>query len=447
MDYRLKPVVGLIDKVKYSTAIKLCVIGFVMLVLQIPMLMVEELNWDRQQRQNSVGGEIAEKWGGEQTVGGPAIVIPFETIVKTTERKDDGTEREIAKTSIVWQTILPDALEIDGVATPEVRERGIYQTVVYQSSIKMRGRFVIPEGPAGGVLMTNGIRCAIAISDIKGIGSVAGNMNGKDCSFLAGVDQNFWFRSGMAVVADDVASIKPGSSIDFEFSIGLQGSSGWFFLPLGKSFIMNLKASWGSPSFAGGFLPVGRELAADSFTARWETSELNRQYPQNWTGKAYAPGERDALGVNLVLPANHYQKVDRALEYSILVIIIVMLTLFISEINLKVWMHPFQYFVAGLSLVMFYCLTLSIAEHAGFNFAYAVSAIVISCMMGCYCAAVFSGKKASVVIALVMLASYGVVYFILQMENMALLFGTAVLLVLLACVMALTGNINRVAEK
>jgi len=432
---------GWAEKLKRSTTVKLVIIGFIMLVLQLPVALIGELNRGRQNRQESVASEISDKWGGAQTVGGPVLSIPFQTVVRETERNPDGSTREVVRTVTVWQTILPDLLEIDGHAVPEVRSRGIYQAVVYHSTVKIRGRFVIPEGVRDGVAQTNSMRCAIAVSDIKGLGGVSGKLDGKACGFQAGVDRSFWFQSGMTVLLD-TSVVRPGKVFDFEFDIALRGSSGWFFLPLGRTFTLNLDATWGSPGFTGAFLPVEREVTPDSFTARWQTSELNREYPQHWQDKTFTPGN-DALGVALVIPASYYQQTARSIAYSILVIIIVMLSLLIAERLLAIWMHPLQYFVAGLSLVMFYALTLSVSEHAGFAVAYATAATVISAMMTAYCAAIFRRLKASLAIGAVMLAAYAVIYFILQMEDLSLLFGTLVLLVLLAFVMALTGRINR----
>jgi inner membrane protein len=45
--------------------------------LMVPLLMVYGLLWDRQQQAETAQASIGQGWGGQQTIGGPVIVIPY----------------------------------------------------------------------------------------------------------------------------------------------------------------------------------------------------------------------------------------------------------------------------------------------------------------------------------------------------------------------------------
>jgi len=67
----------------------------------------------------------------------------------------------------------------------------------------------------------------------------------------------------------------------------------------------------------------------------------------------------------------------RSAKYALLAISLTFLTFFLVEVFNKRKVHPFQYILIGLALVLFYTLLVSISEHANFNIAYLVSSIAI----------------------------------------------------------------------
>ena len=69
-----------------SIMVKLCSIGFLILVLLIPGAMIQSLISERQSLSRDTEQEISSQWGGDQSVAGPILMIPFQK-VQTTDGK------------------------------------------------------------------------------------------------------------------------------------------------------------------------------------------------------------------------------------------------------------------------------------------------------------------------------------------------------------------------
>ncbi|PIQ18790.1 MAG: cell envelope integrity protein CreD, partial [Flavobacteriaceae bacterium CG18_big_fil_WC_8_21_14_2_50_34_36] len=62
-----------------SITVKMLVVGFLFLVLLIPLEFVKNLISERSNRQKEVVNEINEKWGNEIVISGPILKIPYKT--------------------------------------------------------------------------------------------------------------------------------------------------------------------------------------------------------------------------------------------------------------------------------------------------------------------------------------------------------------------------------
>jgi Inner membrane protein CreD len=81
------------------------------------------------------------------------------------------------------------------------------------------------------------------------------------------------------------------------------------------------------------------------------------------------------MGVSFVELADPYQSVTRSLKYALLFIGLVFLSYFLFEVSTGKRVHPAQYMLIGIAQIVFYLLLLSIAEHTGFDVAFAIAAI------------------------------------------------------------------------
>jgi len=120
-------------KMEHPVSLKLAIVGVLILLLHIPLSMVESLIHERDNRKQGVISEINHKWGQAQTITGPIISIPYLTHIEGTNGKTTTETR--------YLHFLPDTVNIDSKITPEVRYRGIYEAVLYNTKLIIEGSF------------------------------------------------------------------------------------------------------------------------------------------------------------------------------------------------------------------------------------------------------------------------------------------------------------------
>ena len=67
----------LLQRLRASVTVKLLFIGFLVLLLLIPMGMIESVIYERNYLYLSAKGDIMNSWGWEQTIGGPVLTLPY----------------------------------------------------------------------------------------------------------------------------------------------------------------------------------------------------------------------------------------------------------------------------------------------------------------------------------------------------------------------------------
>src|SRR5262245_14317313 len=111
-----------------SPIVRAAVIGVLILVLLIPLAVVGGLVQERESTRNTVEMEVAEKWGGSQTLLGPILSVPY-------RYRAEGPNRELL-TYTGQARFLPSSLVIEGDVRPEIRYRGIYEVALYEVALK-----------------------------------------------------------------------------------------------------------------------------------------------------------------------------------------------------------------------------------------------------------------------------------------------------------------------
>jgi inner membrane protein len=146
--------------------------------------------------------------------------------------------------------------------------------------------------------------------------------------------------------------------------------------------------------------------------------------------------------MSLVQPVDIYQQAERAVKYAVLFIVLTFLIFFLREVFHAALLHPMQYAFVGFALCVFYLLLVSISEHAGFDFAYAIAASVTTILIAGYARAVLGGTSPGASVLAALAALYGFLYLLLRLEDYALLAGSVGLFVILAMVMYVTRRMN-----
>ena len=428
------------SKIASSATVKAIIIGVLMLLLMIPVLMVQEIIRDRELTSKMVTLEVSSKWGNRQALTGPVVCVPY-----TYSRVDYSGTREVEVRDVAY--FLPEELDIQSDMQPEIRYRTIYKVVVYQSKIRATGTFRHPDFEklsirASSIEWENAF-VIIGISDLRGIRSnIAFNWDGAPKESMSGVDDSKLVESGVTVKIPLTAEHTDEKNYTFDFSLTLNGSDGLFFVPAGKITRVAMSSPWNTPNFDGAFLPDQRNINdTDGFTASWNVFNYNRNFPQMWTGNDYRL-ESSQFGVNLILPVDHYQKAMRSVKYAIMFIALTFLVFFLVELLSHKRIHPFQYLLVSIGLVLFYCLLLALSEHIHFNLAYLISALGIVGLITAYSHSIFKTTKQTVLMGSFLTTLYLFLFTVLQLEDLALLFGSVGLFIALAVVMYISRKVD-----
>jgi len=173
---------------------------------------------------------------------------------------------------------------------------------------------------------------------------------------------------------------------------------------------------------------------------------LARSVPQAWSSKEadFNLGQLSgySFGADLFVPVDFYDLVSRALKYGLMFPAATFMAVFIMEMLAARRFHPVQYVFTGAALVLFFVLLLSLAEHLGFVTAYILAALATGLLVAGYIwRAMHSAAKGGIALA-VLLILYGLLYFILRLEDYALLAGALAGFAMLAAAMFLTLGVD-----
>ncbi|MBI1225299.1 MAG: cell envelope integrity protein CreD [Bacteroidetes bacterium] len=413
---------------KESLAVKLLSIGFLVLLLIIPNVMIKELIRERQSRQKEVKNEVSLSWGGSQAIQGPVLAVPYTSWTTFNDGKRSES-RHIAY-------FLPQNLIVDGDLKHQLRKRSIFDVVLYQAGITLSGEFQQPDFKALNVnpedVKWNEARLAVGIQGMTGIKEVVkADWAGEQQRMEPGTQMTGLLATG---VSAPIALSADGKNYSFNIPIKLNGSEYLSFEPMGKATTVNLRSDWNSPSFEGAFLPDQREITATGFKAQWQVLDLNRPYPQQWSDEGVSFGS-STMALRLIKPVDEYLKNTRSAKYAILIIGLTFMLFFFFEVLRKLFIHPFQYLLVGLALTIFYLLLLSLSEHLGFNIAYLVSSTATIGLITGYSYSVLGIKRLVFQLLGMLIAIYGFIFVLLQLEDFALLAGSIGVFVALAAVM------------
>jgi inner membrane protein len=418
-----------------SATFKLATICALILVLLIPASMVKSLIRERDYRKQSVIDEINQKWGQAQTLIGPILTLPY--LVHVEDKKG----KTIAVTRYLH--LLPDTVDIDSRIDPQVRYRGIYQAVLYNTNVSMEGRF--PRIPIEALriapdnIVWSGAFISLGITDMRGIKErIRATFDDQELAMEPGIETTDVIASG---VSADIRIDAQKKSHPFRFDLNLNGSRQIHFAPVGKVTTVAVRSPWRDPSFDGAFLPVERSVSQAGFTAEWKVLHLNRNYPQAWKGGGHDLSP-STFGVTLFSPVDVYQKTMRMAKYALMFIVFTFMAFYISEVMHRLRVHPVQYLLIGLGIIIFYTLLLSISEQTDFGVAYLISAGGVVGLITGYAKAILKNRTVTLMVGGILVILYAYLYILLQLEDYALLMGSVGLFCVLGVIMFLTRKID-----
>ncbi len=422
--------------------IRILVIGFVILLLQIPVSMIENQIYARQLTKNRAIKEVSSKWGMAQTVIGPKLVIPY---IRTVTYKNQQGKTEVSKTKH-YATFLPDTFNARARVTNKTRYRGIFEVPLYQAQITISGRYSKPDFSQLGIdektVLWNEAELVVQVSDARAIQQqVYLQWNGTSLPFEPGTG-----KSGQSGYGFHLPLKSLGDKQHYEYSINmlLNGSTRLYLTPLGKDSEIRISSAWPDPSFQGNWLPVKRKVTDKGFEATWKVPYISRNFAQQWRNENSKQSRLNeaAVGVDFISPVNNYTMAVRSIKYAFVFMLLTFGTMWLIEVISRHKVHLIQYLFIGLGMSFFYLLLVSFSEHIGFGWAYSIASIAVIVMVTAYSrTALKTGKRALIIGAGITLL-YGYLYTLLQEQNYSMLIGSIGMFTALALVMYLTRNID-----
>lgn len=449
----------ILDKSKWL--IKGGIIGFIALAMMIPMLYVKNLILEREDRQKEAAREISSKWAGPQNIIGPVIAIPYWEVIGT-----DTTGKIIQQKQTAW--FLPDSLNITATVNPKEKHRGIFKVMLFESDISITGNYKKINTEKLNItndkFLWDEAYIMMSIADNKGLNDQL--MLQWNDTLLEFSPQSGANNVGMKALLK-ANSIEDFKNIKFSTKINLNGSEQLRFTPVGKSTTVIMNSTWKDPSFNGNTLPQNTVVNDSGFEASWKSMAHKRNFPQEWTGSTFSfshifsqPATSEgvrfdgsggsttvekyenngsisnaAFGVDLYIPVNGYQKTLRTIKYALLCILLTFAAFFLIETSNKKSVHPFQYGLIGLALILFYTLLLSISEYTGFNAAYLLASFATIGLISWFIKNILQSARITTILSVVLVLIYSYVFSLLQLKDYSLLLGSIGLFLTLAVVM------------
>jgi len=426
-------------RMKNSISVRLFFIVILSLLLLIPAGMVEDMIRDREWRRTEVIQSINSSWGGQQSIIGPVMTIPYLSHTRAADGKILTTRHQAH--------FLPEQLDIEGSIAPEVRNISLFESVVYGSELDIKGHFDYPDFSdwriAEDDIEWDEAFISMGVSDMRGIQErIAVDWDGEEFVLGPGTDDRDVVGTGVSTKVP-LGSDSTNTGFDFSMKMNFNGSERLYFYPIGEETNLKLQSSWPHPGFEGAFLPDDRNISetGDGFDATWKVLSLNRNYPQSWLNSDHSISG-SGFGLQLVTPVDDYQKSTRAVKYALMLIAFTFLIFFFLEVKSGKRVHPIQFILVGLALIVFYTLLISLSEHFGFNVAYLISAVAVTVLIATYFQAIFKSKGMTALLIGVMAVMYGFIFTTLQLQDYALLIGSIGLFVTLALVMMLSRKVD-----
>ncbi|MBK7495576.1 MAG: inner membrane CreD family protein [Candidatus Omnitrophica bacterium] len=117
--------ISFLERFTRSSVVAVLILGFLVLILQIPILMIYGVIQERTGTRNEAIREVVSRWGDHQSITGPRLVVPYQCRIE----RDEKDKKPIIETRLAH--FLPANLKISAQMDSEVRYRGIFEVPIY----------------------------------------------------------------------------------------------------------------------------------------------------------------------------------------------------------------------------------------------------------------------------------------------------------------------------
>ena len=434
-----------------STGLKLLLVCALALMLAIPALFVYGVVHERSNGAQTAFNEIAAKVGGQQSVLGPVLGLPY-SYAPNAAKPDE----------IVYGVglVYPETGSVTTDVQVTERSRGIHLIPVFTAETEFTAMFR-PENfsralPRNATPLWADARIYMGVSDAGGLKTAIDlTINGRAAtpeptSYSGNYPESYdpVPPTHLALVGAEVRNIETLTG-DFAVTakMTLSGAGRLAFGPFAKDTELTLTSNWPSPSFTGGTLPDSHNSgeSEDGFTANWRVPYLARGIagagPRLSLSEVTSFDQND-LAVRFVREANPYQSVQRALKYAAMFVGFVFLSYFLFEVTSGLRAHPAQYVLVGLAQTIFYLLLLALSEKIGFDLAFMIAAGMTIALTSAYAMSVFRSRTYGLRALIILTAIYGLIFMLMRAQSNALLAGALASFAAIGYTMYMTRNVD-----
>ena len=385
---------------KARPGLKLLLIAGMCVGFLIPQLILKSLVSERKSTESLAENEVFEKWAGPQTVIGPVIKIYY------SEEKNNKKETDA-------KIVLPEQLDVKGDVKTKHLKRGIYDFTVYETGLDLTGQFKLPNDfekmQDGHEWCFEKAKIVVGLPNLRGLSdNVTLNFGGITYAMVAETGN----LKGLSCEVD-LSRVLDGETVDFALVLPFKGAGDLMFAPVGQTTTVSLTSDCVTPSFTGYYLPDERHVTDMGFQAEWKVLAINRDYPQVLDDSflnsyEYGRSEFDnsTFGVELKVPVEQYLQTNRAIKYAFLIILLTFAAVFFVEMRKAKPIHPVQYLLIGIALIVFYTLLLSFSEHMNFGFSYLIACVMTIAMIVVFMASITKDKKTAAKVSRMMRKAY-----------------------------------------
>lgn len=399
--------------------------GF-LIILSILLLCISGVVSERERFKEKVSTDISKTWGKRQTIDLPKLIYEHsdKTLIKTAA-KGRKISVETKDGDTITKYIYADSIDTNADVKGELKQKSIYKIPVYTAKIKQKGEFRIKN------LKNTKAVLSFKVSDRKGfINKPKVRFNNKELTDCSSYQCNVY--------------IKDETVIPYEIEYELRGTEELSFMAGGTFHQTHLKTNWTTAEFTGDFSPVEHTNSKEGYTVFWSVPEAASALPLNGI-EEYE--ENSKYTMNFINTVDNYRMTERCVKYGFLFIALTFLAFFIYEITNKTnkHIHPFQYSLVGVSMLVFYLLLLSMSEFISFGISYLIASLMTIALISSYTYFVLVkrvDKKFPLAVAGILALIYLYLYVTVNLEELSLLAGSFGLFITIIITMYATRNVE-----
>jgi inner membrane protein len=447
-------------KMKFqSITFKIVIIALLLLLFLIPQAMISSVIDDRQDYFLKAENDVQSSWGSDQIIAGPIITIPYFITEEEIYSEDNKMlKRKVEKRRV--RAIVPKNQNVKSQLKHLIKERGIFDILLYKSKSEIIGNFSISEEVTEikklGRIDWDNINLNLGIKDNRGI------LNG---SYLKTdlKESKQLFEPGLKDVNFNLDGIHSKLSFNeknfdfnYEIQISLNGSNSFQVLPIGDETSLIIESDWKNPGFIGYKLPSNYKITETGFTGKWEIGKLSKKNKLRFTQEYNAYNnsrnsgidhmnnytESNAFGAQFLPEVNLYKLSDRSVKYAILFIFMTFIIYFGFEIFKLKSFHVIQYLFVGFSIALFFLILMALSEHINFLGAYILSSFMTIFLLSTYTYSQIKRMKQTAILTSQLISLYTYLYIVINSNDYALIFGATGLFSVLSTLMYITRKID-----